>query len=241
MCPIRSGNLILIAGYAGTKKSTYLHHIVNNNIQHEQRIVYCCLNNNAFNVSLDIIAEDAHINANNLKCDMLTDEEKNKILCSHSNINGQNLALLPYKEICNSNSILSLAESSGADIMVIDDFNGIMLDDSVSVERFLYQLKNIASQSNLVVFVIFDMNRPKPRMDMRPLLRDFPSDNYYRLFDIVQLTFMPSMHYSVDLSEKDELEIIVIKGALKNSLIINMIASDDVTGVFESDNYKPKS
>ena len=98
---------------------------------------------------------------------------------------------------------LDIVENSGAEIVVIDDFNGIMLDDADSVERFLYKLKNIAAQSQTVVFVIYNLSIPKQRSDMRPMLRDFPSNSYYRLFDIIQLLYKPDLFFYDEDDRKD--------------------------------------
>lgn len=126
---------------------------------------------------------------------------------------------------------LDIVENSGAEIVVIDDFNGIMLDDADSVERFLYKLKNIAAQSQTVVFVIYNLSIPKQRSDMRPMLRDFPSNSYYRLFDIIQLLYKPDLFF-YDEDDKERLEIIIVKGALKVPYTIKLLAPDKITGVF---------
>lgn len=81
------------------------------------------------------------------------------------------------------------------------------------VERFS-AIENVAARSGVVVFVIYNINTPT-RMGKHPIPRDFPSDCYYRLFNIVQLLYRPTLFYDNDY-DKDILEVITVKGALKN-------------------------
>lgn len=232
LCPIFPGNIILVAGYTGTKKSAYLHHVVNYNIQYGHRVAYCCLKDKPFDVGLEIIADNSHVNAEYLKRGMVTEEDWNRLTKSSVACNSENLALIPYDKISNSNNILSIIENSGAEIVVIDDLNGIILNGSDSFEHFLYQLKNIAARSEVVVFAIYNICIPKSRIDMRPTLRDFPADYYYRLFDVIQLLYKPDLFYCSDY-DKEKIEVIIAKGALKNPYTIELIAPDNITGVFE--------
>ena len=66
---------------------------------------------------------------------------------------------------------------------------------------------------------------------MRPMLRDFPSDSYYRLFDIIQLLYKTDLFFD-DEDDKERLEIIIVKGALKVPFTIELLAPNKVTGVF---------
>ena len=130
-----------------------------------------------------------------IKRGMVTEEDWEKLTSSQVSLNSENLVLIPYNELMESNKILDIVENSGAEIVVIDDFNGVLLDSADSVEYFLYKLKNIAAQSQIVVFVIYNLSTPKQRIDMRPMLRDFPSDSYYRLFNVVQLLYKPDLFF----------------------------------------------
>lgn len=230
LCPIFPGNMVLIAGCTGSKKSTYLHHIVNQNIIAGRRVAYCCMKDKPFDVSIEIIGENVHVNAEYIKRGIITEEDWGKLTGSPSSLDGENLALIPYSEVSDSNKILELIANSEAEIVVIDDFNGISLDGTDSIEQFFYKLKNIAAQSQTVIFVIYNLSIPN-RLDKRPMLRDFPTDNYYRLFDIVQFLYKPDLFYN-DEEEKERLEVIIVKGALKVPYIINLFAPDKITGIF---------
>ena len=69
--------------------------------------------------------------------------------------------------------------------------------------------------------MIYNLSIPS-RPDKRPMLKDFPSDDYYRLFDTVQLLYRQNMFYIDDCKGQDNLEVIIAKGALKNPQIINL-------------------
>lgn len=96
-----------------------------------------------------------------IKRGMVTEEDWEKLTSSQVSLNSENLVLIPYNELMESNKILDIVENSGAEIVVIDDFNGVLLDSADSVEYFLYKLKNIAAQSQIVVFVIYNLSTPK--------------------------------------------------------------------------------
>lgn len=166
-----------------------------------------------------------------IKRGMVTEEDWEKLTSSQVSLNSENLVLIPYNELMESNKILDIVENSGAEIVVIDDFNGVLLDSADSVEYFLYKLKNIAAQSQIVVFVIYNLSTPKQRIDMRPMLRDFPSDSYYRLFNVVQLLYKPDLFFD-DEDDKESMKVIIVKGVLKIPYTIKLLAPDKITGVF---------
>lgn len=228
--PLLPGKMILVAGYTGTRKSTYVHHVLNTNLCRGQRIAYCCLKESPLEVSYEIIAEGALINSYNLKCGRLSEQDMRKIAMSKAAGQSKNLVLFPPDKFTQSQSVLDVIESSGAEVVVIDDLNGLLLEDA-AIERFMYQLKVAAARNGVIVFVIYNLSTPRKRMDMRPVLGDLPSDSYYRLFDVVQFTFRPATYYTDDYYDKNTLELIVAKG-IPGGLSVNMYAPDEVTGVF---------
>lgn len=232
LCPLIPGALVLIAGYTESRKSTYVQHIVNWNIKRGNRIAYCCLRNHPMQIAYNIIAEATHIYGNNIKMGMMTEEDWRRVEKEGEESYNKNLALLPYDKASKSDDIITLVETSCSDIVVIDDFNGIIFDEHNSAEQFLYELKNAAGRTNTTVFCIYNLNEPKNRADMRPMFRDFPSDCHYRLFDIVQVLFMPEKYYADDYDEKDILEVINLKGALRNPYTFRMVSPESITGVF---------
>ncbi len=235
MCPIFPGNMVLVAGCSGAKKSMYLHHVVNQNILAGHRVVYACMKDKPFDMGLEIIGENAHVNVDHIKRGMATENEWEKLTSSIEAINNENLALIPYNEISDCDSILDVVENSRAEIVVIDDFNAILLENEDSVEHFIYKLKNIAAQSETVVFAIYNLSIPQ-RFDKRPILSDFPSDSYYRLFDIIQFLYKPDLFY-IDEEDKNKLEVIVVKGALNVPYTVKLLTSNEITGVFPIDTH----
>lgn len=234
-CYLLPGKMLLIAGHTGTKKSAYVQHIVNTNLSNGLRVVYCCLKDNPFNVGIEIIAENACLNSNSLKRGELTENDWKSISLSRHNLKSENLALVSYNEAGSMEQILSIVENSGAEIVVVDDINGILSEDNAKVEHFMYQLKSATSKSNTLVIAIYNMLSPIRRGDMHPMLCDFPSDNYYRLFDIVQFMFCPSNHYEVEQMEGKVVEAIFVKGASTSPYIVKMYAANQITHVYPVD------
>lgn len=228
--PLLPGKMILVAGYTGTRKSTYVHHILNANLCRGQRIAYCCLKDHPLEVCYEIIAEAALINSYKIRSGHLSEQEIQKIGMSKAAAQSKNLGLFPPDKFTNAGDIIEVVENSGAEIVVIDDLNGLLLENT-EVERFMYQLKAAASRKKVILFVIYNLCVPQKRTDMRPTLKDFPSDSYYRLFDVVQFTFRPVEYYE-KLYDKTALELIWAKG-LPSGLTVRMYAPEEVTSVIE--------
>lgn len=231
LCPLQPGTLILVAGYTETKKSMYVQHTVNHNLRGDQRVVYCCLKDHPLDVTYSLIAEDALLKYQNLKFGSLTERDWEKIALSQAGIKGQNLVLLPYNELTDTKRVLSIVETSGAEIVVIDDFNGLVFEDESKTERFMYQLKNAASMSGTIVFVIYNLSFPRKRFDMRPTTEDLPENIHYRLFDTVQFMFRPAMHNLDDDGGEDALEVIMVKGGIQCPHTFKMRALNSFSGV----------
>ena len=225
------GKTILVAGYTGTRKSTYVHHILNTNLCRNQRIAYCCLKDSPLEVSYDIIAEGALINSYHIRCGQLTEQELQKIAMSNSAAQSKNLVLFPPDKFAKDEDVLFVIENSGAEIVIVDDLNGLLLEDT-AVEKFMYRLKSAASRKGVIVFVIYNLSAPRKRMDMRPILDDLPTDSYYRLFDYVHFLFKPSIYYDNGIYDKNEMELIVAKGLPGDPAIVRMYAPSDITGIF---------
>lgn len=234
-CYLLPGKMLLIAGYTGTRKSTYVQHIVNTNLCRGQRIAYCCLKDNPLDVAIEIIAENSCLNAVNVKRGELTEDGWRTLSLNQHQIESENLVLFPYNEVAHPNQVLSVVESSGAEVVIIDDMNGLLFDDDIAIERFMYQLKNVASGSNTIVIAIYNMPVPSRRGDMRPMLSDFPSNSYYRLFDIVQFMFKPSDYYDVETLEEEIVEAIFVKGTIKTPCVVKMYAPSQITHVIPVD------
>lgn len=91
----------------------------------------------------------------------------------------------------------------------------------------------MAAQTEPVVFVIYNLDIQR-RPDKRPMLSDFPSDSYYRLFDIIQFLYKPDLFYA-DEGDKGKLEVIIVKGALNVPYTVKLLVLDEITGVLPID------
>lgn len=99
LCPVFPGNMVLIAGCTGSKKSTYLHHIVNQNIIAGHRVAYCCIKDKPFDVGIEIIGENVHVNAEYIKRGIMTEEDWGKLTSSPSSLDGENLTLFDIVQL----------------------------------------------------------------------------------------------------------------------------------------------
>ena len=227
--PVIPGSMILIAGYTGSRKSAYIQHICNINIQREQKVAYCCLKESPSQIGLELIAEDANISLSRFKQGRLTENEWDKIAASFNVEKSSNLALLPYEKVSQVDQLIKLIRFSQADIVVVDDINGLCLAKE-DAEHAWYNIRNAASQSGAVVFALQNMDLPVKRSDMRPCLADFRS-SVYRLFDIVQFTYIPQKDDRFEPTNKNVLEVITVKGSLHNEFICCIHASDETYGI----------
>lgn len=84
--------------------------------------------------------------------------------------------------------------------------------------------------------MIYNLNAPK-RLNKRTILSDFPSDDYYRLFDIIHLLYKPDLFY-IDEDDKRKLEVIIVKGVLNIPFTVNLLVLDENAGIFLIDAKK---
>ena len=230
ICPLLPGDMVMVACTTGVRKSLYLYHVVNTNLKRGFRVAYCCIKDKPLNVALGIIAENVKVDLNMLKRDMLSDSKRQQVRLLGEEPYNKNLVVIQDNEINEAGRLMDLVENSGADIVVIDDFNGVQLSDAESVEKFFYKLKSAAIQSNTLVFVIYSLPNPGGRPDKHPIMNDFPSDSYYRLFDNVHLLYKPEIYYSDD-EYKDKLEVIVSKGNINSPYFIQMVDMPEISSV----------
>ncbi len=231
-CPVMSGTLILVAGYTGEYKSTYLHHIVNCNVLNSQQVVYCCLKDNPFEVGVNIILEPSLINYNKLKMNMMSEADWDYVDTQMNSNHSNNLVLLPYDRVCKPHDILDVIRNSNADIVFVDDFNGICMSDESRTEDFLYQLKSAVNMNNVTVICAYNLKRPD-RFDMHPMLRDFTAEYFYRVFDVVQLLYQPENYDDYSGDNMNILEIITQKGTVKCPYTVRMAILKDCSRLVE--------
>ena len=226
-CPIRPGMIVLVAGYSGDGKSTYIQHVLERNLMHGLRGIYCCMKESPEDVAISILANAAYLSIRKIRNGLMSDEDWERLAIALSNVNEENLKMLSGNQFGNAaDDIIALVENSGAEIVVIDDLGGLLLENAQAIESFMYRLKRAATQSRVVVFIACNISKSVKRADPRPMLRDFPSDSYYRICDIVQFIFRPSNHFEVESWERDFVEAIIVKGSIRPKAV-TMVINDD--------------
>lgn len=230
-CPIRPGMIVLVAGYSGDGKSTYIQHVLEHNLWHGMRGIYCCMKESPENIAASILANAAYLSIKKIRNGLLSDEDWERLSMALSTVNEENLKMFSGNQFENAaDDIIDLVENSGAEIIVIDDLGGILLKNAQDIEVFMYRLKRAASQSGTVVFIACNISKNAKRADPRPMLKDFPSDSYYRICDIVQFIFRPSNHFEVESWERDFVEAIIVKGSIQTK-VATMVINDDTAHI----------
>ena len=100
-----------------------------------------------------------------------------------------------------SSHFLSAVMNGNADIVVLDDFDGLRINDMASLNTFLYQMRNAAIQSGTIVFILFDLDESPTYMDIK-------------FCDIIQFLYCDDNDYFSPHSETRILESVISKNYL---------------------------
>lgn len=84
---------------------------------------------------------------------------------------------------------VSAVRNGNADIVVLDDLDGLGIVDTASLNSFLYQMRIAAIQSGTIVFVLLDLDEAPKRLDNRPFLTDPIISKFVKFCDIVQFLY----------------------------------------------------
>lgn len=228
-CPLLPGKMVLIAGYTGMRKSAYAQHVVNSSVIRGCRAIYCCLKDHPLDVSMELIAENSAVNYRHLRQGTLTENEWRLLVGSAGMVKGSNIVMVPFHEAGKPQQLLSLIKNSGAEIVVVDDMNGIAFDAEYDLRKFTYQVKSAAAQSNTVVVFLYAMDYPRNKRIIHPELTDFPSEDYYRLFDVVQFIYR-STHIDVEYS-KNVLTVDTVRNSIGGAFSYRVAVHNELAAV----------
>lgn len=178
---------------------------------------------------MELIAENSGINYRHLRQGTLTETEWRLLAGSAGMVKGSNIIMVPFHEAGKPQQLLSLIKHSGAEIVVVDDMNGIAFDTEFDLRKFMYQVKSAAAQSNAVVVFLYVMDYPRNKRIIHPELSDFPSEDYYRLFDVVQFIYR-STHIDVEYS-KNVLTVDTVRNSIGGAFSYRVAVHDELSGV----------
>jgi len=186
MCPLSPGSMGLIAGYTESGKSIYVQQIMLRNIAESNKVLYFHLKESGDALFHNIIAAETRINPWYIRKGELTAGNWQRISAAIGTMNLDCLKLIPFSvHPPIAEQILTAAEKSNADLIIIDDINALGFRDNASIKSFLYYLKGIAAQTGVIVLILNNVQR----VNRRPVKRDIQYEALYRMCDIVQFLY----------------------------------------------------
>ena len=212
-CKVTEGSVILVSGYAGVGIDMFVQNVVRHNLKNDSRVIYFNLKESSTTIVNSIIAAESYVKTNYLRTGTLTAEEWQRIAEAANELEKKPFILEPY----NSNQqsfasyFLSAISNGNSDIVVLDDLDGLCIDNTTSLNNFMYQLRNAAIQSGTIVIVLVDLDEVPKRMDKRPLLIDAPINKFIKFCDVVQFLYYNDNELLPAVHESRMLELIVAK------------------------------
>ena len=133
--------------------------------------------------------------------------------------------------------IFYFLQTQKTDLLIIDDFDGLLLKNDGEKREFMYRLKDILNDIKTTIIIIANVEYPeKKRISSYPELSDFKSDILPRLSDIIAFTHsLKDDYYSNDyLDNGKTLEIIIAKSRRTNRLgMISLKFVNNTTNLVE--------
>ena len=186
MCPIYSNSLILIAGYSNSGKTAYANHIIRYSLKENKKILYLSSKDSANKIINNLISAETFIPVNKLNEEIMDAEDWEKIIQAMHLFVPENLKI---HSIENEDNVFDLINSLESDIVLIDDFNGLLLSTDKEIESFMYTLKGLLNKYNKTIIMLANMKNSKSLwLNNRPKIEDI-DDNLFRLSDIVQFVY----------------------------------------------------
>ena len=212
-CKVTGGSVILISGYTGVGIDMFVQNVIRHNLKNDNKVIYFNLKESNSTIVNSMIAAESHVKTNCLRTGTLSSDEWNRLVEAVNELNKKSFVLEPY----NSNVpslmayFLSAIREGNSDIVVLDDLDGLCIDNPTSLNSFMYRLRNAAMQSGTLVFVLADFNEVPKRMDKRPMLTDAPIEKLVKFFDVVLFLYHNKNDYLSSVSKSRILELIVAK------------------------------
>lgn len=211
-CKVTDGSVILVSGCIGVGIDMYVQNVVRHNLKINNKVIYFNLKESSTTIVNSMIAAECLVSFDCIRTATLTAEEWQRMAYAANELEHSELILEPYSSSGTSmNSyVLSAIKNGNADIVVIDDLDGLNIGDT----SFFYQLRNAASESGTIVFILVDIAGVPKRVDKRPLLTDDPICKISKFCDVIQFLYHDDNDYLLSGSESRIIEVIVAKNYL---------------------------
>lgn len=211
-CKVTEGSVILVSGYSGVGIDILAQNIVRNNLKANSKVIYFNLKESSTAIVNSLIAAESYFNTNDIRTSTLTEDEWQRLAVAANVLEHCPLILEPYdlSKSSMADYFLSAIRNGNADIVVLDDLDGLGIGDTTELNSFLYQMRNAAIQSGTIIFVLLDLSEIPKRTDKRPLLTDPVINKLSKFCDVIQFLYHNDNDYIVS-SEIRILELIVAK------------------------------
>lgn len=235
-CKVTEGSVILVSGYAGVGIDIFVQNVIRHNLKNDSRVIYFNLKESSTTIVNSMIAAESYVKTSYLRTGTLTAEDWQRIAEAANELEKKSLILEPYNS--NEQSLaayfLSAISNGNSDIVVLDDLDGLSIDNTASLNTFMYQLRNAAIQSGTTVFVLVDLYEEAKRMDKRPLLTDAPINKLVKFCDVVQFLHYNDNELLPAVYESRILELIVAKNYVPTqSGIFYVVQHSEYSKIFE--------
>lgn len=211
-CRVTEGSVVLVSGYLGVGVDVFAQNVVRNNLKTESKVIYFNLKESSTSIVNSMIAAESHVDVNNIRTSMLTAEEWQRLATAANSFEQSHLVLESYdlNKSSMSSYFLEAVKNGNADIVVLDDLDGLGIKSETELNAFLYQMRNAAIQSGTIVFVLMELNEMPRRVDKRPMLTDPIINKLCKFCDIIQFLYHNDVDYILS-SETKITELIIAK------------------------------
>lgn len=186
------------------------------NLKKDSRVIYFNLKESSATIINSILAAESHVGINDIRTAKLTEEKWTQIVFAANSLEQYQIIFNPYDSNISSmpSHFLSAITNGNADIIVLDDLDGLCIENATSLNSFLYQMRNAAIQSGTIVFLLVDLDEIPKRMDKRPVLSDHKVNKISKFCDIVQFLYHADDDYFPSGPDIRILELIFAKSYL---------------------------
>ena len=205
------GTLVLLAGYSDTDVSIVAQNITRFNMKAHCNIIYFNLKESSNSITNKLLAAESAVETEVIRIGKLREDEWQRVACATAIFKDSNLLFESYNVTRDmSDYLLSAINYGHADMVVIDDFAGLGLDEK-SLSSFLYKLRCVASDSNTTVLMVLDLLEKPSRVDKRPIISDSQIRGFCKFCDVVQFLYFDEYSNFSIKSDSIELELITAK------------------------------
>lgn len=215
-CKLVEGSVILVSGYVGIGIDAFVQNVARYNLKKDSRVIYFNLKESSSTIINSILAAESHVGINDIRTANLTAEQWTQIALAANSLGQCQIIFNPHDSNISSmpSHFLSAITSGNADIVVLDDLDGLCIENATSLNSFLYQMRNAAIQSGTIVFLLVDLDEIPKRMDKRPMLYDPKGNRISKFCDVIQFLYHADDDYFPSGSDIRILELIFAKSYL---------------------------